>query len=60
MFSDDGPTVADVMMSFPPEAARSRAGLDEGHPATIAWLSKVHAPPAYQAAPEGGGPCAYV
>jgi hypothetical protein len=34
---------ADIMMSFPLEAARSRAGLDERRPATIAWLERIHA-----------------
>lgn len=52
-------TAADVMMSFPLEAARSRAGLDASRPATIAWLEKVHARPAYQAALAKGGPYAY-
>ena len=42
-------TAADIMMSFPLEAARSRGGLNESRPATIAWLAKVHARPAYQA-----------
>jgi len=49
----------DVMMSFPLEAARSRAGLDASRPATIAWLAKVHARPAFQAALTAGGPYAY-
>lgn len=52
-------TGADIMMSFPLEAARSRAGLDESRPATIAWLEKIHARPAYQAALVKGGPYAY-
>jgi glutathione S-transferase len=52
-------TAADVMMSFPLEAARSRAGLDDSRPATVAWLKKVHARPAYQAALAKGGPYAY-
>ena len=52
-------TAADIMMSFPLEAARSRGGLDESRPATIAWLAKVHARPAYQAGLEKGGPYAY-
>lgn len=50
---------ADIMMSFPLEAARSRAGLDESRPATIAWLDKIHARPAYQAALAKGGAYAY-
>jgi len=58
-FAGDQMTAADIMMSFPLEAARSRAGLDESRPATIAWLGKVHARPAYQAGLEKGGPYAY-
>lgn len=58
-FAGDAMTAADIMMSFPLEAARSRAGLDTAHPATIAWLEKVHARPAYQAALAQGGPYAY-
>ena len=58
-FSGDSFTAADVMMSFPLEAARGRAGLDGGRPATIAWLDKIHARPAYQAALSKGGPYAY-
>jgi len=58
-FAGDEMTAADVMMSFPIEAARSRAGLDESRPAAIAWLAKVHARPAYQAALNAGGPYAY-
>jgi glutathione S-transferase len=58
-FAGDEMTAADVMMSFPIEAARSRAGLDTSRPATIAWLAKVHARPAYQAALAKGGPYAY-
>ncbi|MFD1788608.1 glutathione S-transferase family protein [Sphingomonas floccifaciens] len=58
-FARDTMTAADVMMSFPLEAARSRAGLDAGRPATIAWLEKIHARPAYQRALEAGGPYAY-
>ena len=58
-FAGDVMTAADVMMSFPLEAARSRGGLDESRPATMAWLEKVHARPAYQAALAAGGPYAY-
>ncbi|GAA3721423.1 glutathione S-transferase [Sphingomonas cynarae] len=58
-FAGDAMTAADIMMSFPLEAARSRAGLDGSRPATIAWLDKVHARPAYQAALAKGGPYAY-
>jgi len=58
-FAGNDMTAADVMMSFPLEAARSRAGLDASRPATIAWLDAVHARPAYQAALAKGGPYAY-
>jgi len=58
-FAGDAMTAADIMMSFPLEAARSRGGLDGNRPATIAWLDKVHARPAYQAALAKGGPYAY-
>ena len=49
-------TAADIMMSFPLEAARKRGGLNESRPATMAWLNKIHARPAYQAALAKGGP----
>ena len=58
-FAGDEITAADIMMSFPLEAARNRAGLDASRPATIAWLNKIHARPAYQTALEKGGPYAY-
>jgi glutathione S-transferase len=58
-FAGDTITGADIMMSFPLEAARIRAGLDTSRPATIAWLDKIHARPAYQAALAKGGPYAY-
>jgi glutathione S-transferase len=58
-FAGDEITAADVMMSFPLEAARARAGLDASRPATTAWLAKVHARPAYQTALAKGGPYAY-
>src|SRR3546814_4864328 len=49
-FAGDAMTAADIMMSFPLEAARHRAGLDARRPATIRWLETIHARPAYQAA----------
>lgn len=52
-------TAADIMMSFPLEAARSRAGLGESRPATIDWLERIHARPAYQMALSKGGEYAY-
>ena len=58
-FAGDELTAADVMMSFPLEAARSRGGLDASRPRTIAWLEKVHARAAYQRALTVGGPYDY-
>lgn len=58
-FAGDEFTAADVMMSFPLEAARSRAGLDDRYPATLEWLGRIHERPAYARALEAGGPYAY-
>ncbi|HEX8640028.1 MAG TPA: glutathione S-transferase [Allosphingosinicella sp.] len=58
-FAGDEFTAADVMMSFPLEAARSRAGLDESRPNLVDWLERIHARPAYAAALQKGGPYAY-
>ena len=58
-FAGDEFSAADVMMSFPLEAARSRAGLDQRYPNILAWLAKIHARPAYQRALEVGGSYAY-
>ncbi len=52
-------TAADIIMSFPLEAARDRAGLDNSRPATTAWLARAQARPAYQAALTKGGAYAY-
>ena len=52
-------SAADVMMSFPLEAAQSRAGLEPGRPRCADWLARVHARPAYRRALERGGPYAY-
>jgi glutathione S-transferase len=49
-------TAADIQMSFPLEAARARAGLDQGRPHLVAFLQKIHARPAYQRALARGGP----
>jgi glutathione S-transferase len=58
-FAGDEFTAADVMMSFPLEAARQRAGLDADHPNLTDWLERIHARPAYAAALKAGGPYAY-
>jgi glutathione S-transferase len=51
-------TAADIMMSFPVEAAANRGGLG-ARPKLTAWLAGVHARPSYQAALQKGGPYAY-
>ena len=58
-FAGDAFTAADMMMSFPLEASRSRGGLDQSRPSLIRWLDEMHARPAYQAALAAGGPYAY-
>ena len=58
-FAGSAFSAADVMMSFPLEAARKRAGLDERFPNILAWLARIHARPAYQRALTTGGPYAF-
>jgi len=58
-FAGDEFTAADIMMSFPLELARERAGLDEAHPNLLDWLERIHARPAYAAAIKAGGPYRY-
>ena len=55
-FAGDDFSAADIMMSFPLEAAASRAGLDARYPKLGDFLSRIHARPAYQRALERGGP----
>ncbi len=57
-FAGDELTGADVMMSFPVEAAGTRGGLGDS-PKLKQWLATVHARPAYQAALKRGGQYAY-
>lgn len=52
-------TAADIMMSFPLEAARGRLGLEGKRPCIIDWLARIHARSAYRAALERGGAYAY-
>lgn len=52
-------SAADIMMSFPLEAAKARAGLDSSRPHLIEFLEKIHARPAYQRAILRGGPYDY-
>ncbi len=55
-----GPEIsgADILMSFPVEAAASRNGLG-ARPRLSEWLKTIHARPAYQRALKEGGPYAY-
>jgi glutathione S-transferase len=55
-FAGEEFTAADVQMSFPLEAARSRAGLDAGRPHLMGFLDRIHARDAYRRALERGGP----
>lgn len=54
-FAGDELSGADVMMSFPVEAAASRIDLTS-YPKLAAFLERIHARPAYQRALERGGP----
>lgn len=58
-FADSDFTAADIMMSFPVEAASSRAPFGPNKPRLKAFLERIHARPAYQRALERGGPYAY-
>ncbi len=58
-FAGDEFTAADVMMSFPLEASRSRAGLGPERPNLIDWLERIRARPAYASALAKGGPYAF-
>lgn len=58
-FAGDQISAADVMMSFPLEAANVRGTLAEDRPAITAWLERIHARPAYINALEKGGPFAF-
>lgn len=58
-FAGDAFSAADIMMSFPVEAAGSRVGYGPDKPKLKAFLQKIHARPAYQRALERGGPYSY-
>jgi len=51
-------TAADIQMSFPLEAAASRARLDKSRPRLMDFLARIHARPAYARAIDRGGPYA--
>ena len=58
-FAGDQFTAADIMMSFPLEAGADRAFDPADRPRLRAFLSRIHARPAYRRALERGGPYAY-
>lgn len=58
-FAGAGFSAADVMMSFPLEAAAQRAGLDASRPKLMAFVKRIHARPAYRRALERGGPYSF-
>lgn len=58
-FAGDAFSAADIMMSFPVEAAGSRIGYGPDKPRLKAFLERIHARPAYQRALERGGPYSY-
>lgn len=55
-FAGDSFSAADIQMSFPLEAARSRAGLDQSRPRLLDFVERIQQRPAYQRAVERGGP----
>ena len=58
-FAGESFTAADVMMSFPLELSRFRAGLGASRPKLMDWLARMHARPAYRAALKSGGHYAF-
>lgn len=55
-FAGDAFTAADVQMSFPVLAARSRGGLDARYPKLQAYLQRIQDRPGWRKAIEQGGP----
>ena len=58
-FAGEEFTAADVMMSFPVEAGATRGDGLGSRPKLAAWLTQIHARPAYQAALKKGRAYAY-
>ena len=58
-FVGDQFTGADIMMSFPLEAATQRGGLNASRPRLWDFLQRIHARPAYAKALQRGGPYAF-
>lgn len=55
-FAGEDFSAADIQLSFPLEAAATRAGLNAGRPKLMAFLDRIHSRPAYQQALARGGP----
>jgi glutathione S-transferase len=55
-FAGEELTAADIMMSYPVEAAAARVKALEGRPKLAAFHERIHARPAYRRAEERGGP----
>ncbi|MCG8440681.1 MAG: glutathione S-transferase [Caulobacterales bacterium] len=55
-FAGHAMTAADIIMSFPLQAAQARCGLGEDRPHLAAFLERIAARPAYQRAEARGGP----
>ncbi len=55
-FAGERFTAADIQMSFPVQAAAARGGGLAAHPRLAAFLQRIEARPAYQAALQQGGP----
>ena len=54
-FAGEDFSAADIQMSFVLEAVAARGGLDAAYPKLSAFLTRIHARPAYQRALERGG-----
>ena len=55
-FAGNELSAADIIMSFPLEAAAARGGADRGYPNIAGFLARIRARPAWQAALAKGGP----
>jgi len=58
-FAGEAFSAADIMLSFPLEAAADRVGPDEMRPKLMDFLKRIHARPAYRRALEQGGAYRY-
>ncbi len=58
-FAGEQFSAADIMLSFPLEAASARAGLNADRPNLWNFLERIHARPAYRRALKQGGEYAY-